>query len=96
MSADKPILPPEARARLLAVRDTLAAKHCAEQSGQTWRDMSPGVRQVVVMLALDVQRADEAHTALRPWASFTDEERNKLGATARFLQRDLQGAGVLR
>lgn len=64
-------------------------------AGRAWMNMPLLTRAMLVMVALDPQRCDE-DTARRPWASYTDEERLRLGSTARGLRRQLAEAEALR
>lgn len=90
-----PVLQSPARAASKALADAIRARLEEGQGARAWRAMHLGARQLLVTLELQ-PKGDGLAEACRPWASFTDDERARLGALARELRRNLEGAEALR
>lgn len=83
----------QARARALAnskAKDPTGAGLPA----RTWAGMDQRTRIVLVMLGT-ANDGDPRRLAMQPWGSFSDAERDSMGAVARTLRRELQSASCL-
>lgn len=85
--------PASAEAWLRHIRAKLDGPGLVQGSG-AWRMLTVGTR--AYLLAMCTDRADPHGDAAAAWGSFSDEERQRIGAQARQLQRELKGAGWLR
>lgn len=85
----------QAQADLIAaarrVAGNIKARVDEGMAGRGWVSLPVSTRVTLVLLALPTlpPGADEWAVARRPWQSFTDDERNFLGSTARQLVREL-------
>lgn len=84
----------EGLAALRAVREGIAER--LDVGAEVWRGIPQRVRVALLMLALDATREDPRDVARRPWRSFTDAEREKLGSVARTFAEGLRDVGRLR
>lgn len=57
---------------------------------RTWAAIDASVRGLFIMATLDRQ-GDPATLARLPWESFTEKERQELGAMARLFEREISG-----
>ena len=81
------------RMRCAATRHALAAKIQRPAAARAWAQMHDTARQLLVGLCC---AGRSERDAAMPWASFTDAERDAMGAAARQLARDLIAAAYLR
>ena len=80
------------------LRDQIKSRIAAEPEGAggaVWRGLASHVRITLVICALAPMR-DPDGFARRGWASYTDDQRQKIGAVARELMRELAPAEALR
>ena len=63
-------------------------------SGDVWRSMPLQLRELLV--TMNCPELDDARwSAGQPWAAFTEEQRGRIGAYARWMRRTLEGASWL-
>lgn len=86
---------PAARAAIMAnAADKAKRADVRSLPARTWASIDASVRGLFIMAAID-RPGDTATLARMPWESFTEGERQELGAMVRLFEREIGGRARL-